>query len=191
MLRRVATIMPSNNRKVCASFSIQTFFSNSRGSRAPLQGTQQYYQHIQDELKAKLKDELLLIGIEICQLIDSNVVGVDLGRLAFEEFVIDDKRVQDQRSSNAQAIANTTAQVCPLFSSNHLISSLISQVSNMEQERTLKLQTEETKLQVSRLHLEQAKLAEISRAQVEFEKSQINLKQVRFLLLLLLLLLLL
>lgn len=38
-------------------------------------------------------------------------IGVDLGRLAFEEFVIDDKRVQDQRSSNAQAIANTTAQV--------------------------------------------------------------------------------
>lgn len=38
-------------------------------------------------------------------------IGIDLGRLAFEEFVIDDKRVQDQRSSNAQAIANTTAQV--------------------------------------------------------------------------------
>lgn len=50
----------------------------------------------------------------------------------------------------------------------------------MEQERTLKLQTEETKLQVSRLHLEQAKLAEISRAQVDFEKSQIMMKQVDF-----------
>lgn len=50
-------------------------------------------------------------------------------------------------------------------------------MSNLEQQRTLQLQTEETKLQVSKLILEQNKLAEITKAQVDFEKSQIQMKQ--------------
>lgn len=41
----------------------------------------------------------------------------------------------------------------------------------------MQLQTEETKLQVSKLILEQNKIAEITKAQVNFEKSQIQLKQ--------------
>jgi len=106
----------------------------------------QYYQHIQDELKVNLKQELRSIGVE-------------LGRLTFEEFLIDDKKVQEQRSSNAQAIASTTAQV-----------------SNLEKERTLRLQNEETTLQVSRIQMEQRKNQEISKAETELARTEIELK---------------
>jgi len=102
------------------------------------------------KIKSRLKEEL-------------KAIGVDLGRLAFEEFVIDDQKVQDSRSINAQAIANTTAQV-----------------SNLEKERTLKIQTEETKLQVMKIQLEQTKQSELTRADIEYSKAEINQKQKKF-----------
>jgi regulator of protease activity HflC (stomatin/prohibitin superfamily) len=133
-----------NATQSCNFYAVQ----QTEGSRAKVKedGSPQYYQHIQDELKMQLREELKLIGVE-------------LGRLTFEEFVIDDQKVQDQRSSNAQAIASTTAQV-----------------SNLEKERTLKIQTEETAKEVAKIQMQQQRQAQISRAQTELEKTEIQLK---------------